>query len=158
MVITPVSTMAQIAQLLPPATWYLRNECYLISTRILEQNILSYPAAMSKSLKAFWAKYATPDSFISKIIGRTLTPGSRIFLSDELRVDAGEKIGNKQNVVLQVNSQAKSGALKKWVANNGRGTHGKLAEGAFDTTAADPVAEAERLVADMDAQAKSKVG
>lgn len=113
---------------------------------------------MSKSLKAFWAKCATPADFASKIVGRTLSPGSRIFISDELRLDAGEKIGDQQNVVLQVNSQAKSGALKKWVANNGRGTHGKLAQGSFDTKAADPVAEADSLVAEMDAQAKNKLG
>ncbi|KAK5673965.1 hypothetical protein LTS10_013272 [Elasticomyces elasticus] len=96
---------------------------------------------------------------------KTFTPGRRVAPVDkredadaQLRVDAGEKIGDKQNFVLQVNSQAKNTALKKFVAQNGRGTHAQLAAASFDTKAADPEAEARRVVQEMKEQSKSKLG
>lgn len=75
----------------------------------------------------------------------------------QLRVDAGEKVGDKQNFVLEVNSQAKNTALKKFVAKNGRGIHARLAVASFDTKAADPEAEAQRTVQQMKEQSKSKL-
>ncbi|KAK5731789.1 hypothetical protein LTS12_027223 [Elasticomyces elasticus] len=67
-------------------------------------------------------------------------------------------IGDKQNFVLQVNSQAKNTALKDFVAKNGRGTHAQLAAASFDTKAADPEAEARRVVQEIKEQSKSKLG
>lgn len=120
---------------------------------------------MSRSLKKFWTNWASTEKLLDKLVGRSLTPGARIIPANkgddpkaELRIDAGEKVGDKQNVVLQVNSQAQSGALKDFVAKNGRGTHGRLATGSFDTKAEDPDAELSRLIEDLDAQARSKLG
>ena len=94
-----------------------------------------------------------------------MTPGSRILPVNkendeaaEFRIDAGEKIETKQNLVLQVNSQAKSPALKRYTATNGKSTHGKLASASFDTKAPDPDAEFDRLVDDMTKQAQEKLG
>ena len=120
---------------------------------------------MSKSLRQFWNTWVTTSNLLARIVDRTLTPGSRILPVDkrddaraELRIDAGEKIGDKKNLVLQVNSQAQSPALKEFVAKNGRGTHAKLAVASDDTKAADQTAELERVVADMNEQAKAKLG
>ncbi|KAF2150527.1 hypothetical protein K461DRAFT_280529 [Myriangium duriaei CBS 260.36] len=120
---------------------------------------------MSKTVDAFWAKWASPDKLLKRISNRTPTPGSRVLpvnknddAASQFRIDAGEKIGDRQNLVLQVNSQAKSPALKKFLAENGHSSHGKLAVGSFDTKAKDPREEIERLAADMKAQMKSKIG
>ena len=52
-----------------------------------------------------------------------------------MQPDARELIKTKRNVVLQVNTQAKSTALKDWLKK--QGTHAKLATASFDTAAAD---------------------
>lgn len=120
---------------------------------------------MSKSLNKFWDKWVPKNDFIARLTGRTLTPGSRVLpvnkkndAAAEFRIDAGEKIGTKQNLVLQVNSQAKSPGLKRYVATNGKSTHGKLAAASFDTNASDPEAEFDRLVEEMTTQARDKLG
>ena len=120
---------------------------------------------MSKAIEAFFSNKLTPGSLAKAATTKTYTPGRRVAPVDkredadaQLRVDAGEKIGDKQNFVLQVNSQAKNTALKKLVAKNGRGTHAQLAAASFDTKAADPEAEAKRVVEEMKAQSKSKLG
>jgi hypothetical protein len=107
----------------------------------------------------------TASSLAKVATTKTFTPGRRVAPVDkrkdadaQLRVNAGEKIGDKQNFVLQVNSQAKNTALKKFVAKNGRGTHAQLATASFDTKAADPEAEARRVVEEMREQSKKKVG
>lgn len=78
--------------------------------------------------------------------------------SAQLRIDAGEKIDGKQNLILQVNSQATSPALQKWMNSNGRGSHGKLATATFDTEAADQDAEGERVAQELEKQAKERLG
>ena len=98
---------------------------------------------MSKVVDAFLGKSGLASDF-AKRASRTLTPGSRMFPIDkredattQLRLDAGEKIGDVRNVVLQVSSQAKNTALKKWVQKQSRGTHTKLATAKFNTKADD---------------------
>ncbi|KAI6914817.1 hypothetical protein KC318_g254 [Hortaea werneckii] len=120
---------------------------------------------MSKAIEAFFANKLTPGNLAKAATTKTYTPGRRVAPVDkredadaQLRVDAGEKIGDKQNFVLQVNSQAKNTALKEFVAKNGRGTHAQLAVVSFDTKAADPEEEAKRVVDEMKAQSKSKLG
>ncbi|KAK3613065.1 hypothetical protein LTR56_028090 [Elasticomyces elasticus] len=120
---------------------------------------------MSKAIEAFFSNKLTPSSLAKVATTKTFTPGRRVAPVDkredadaQLRVDAGEKIGDKQNFVLQVNSQAKNTALKKFVAGNGRGTRAQLAAASFDTKAADPEAEARRVVQEMKEQSKSKLG
>ncbi|KAK5689298.1 hypothetical protein LTR17_026356 [Elasticomyces elasticus] len=120
---------------------------------------------MSKAIEAFFSNKLTPSSLAKVATTKTFTPGRRVAPVDkredadaQLRVDAGEKIGDKQNFVLQVNSQAKNTALKKFAAKNGRGTHAQLAAASFDTKAADPEAEARRVVQEMKEQSKSKLG
>lgn len=120
---------------------------------------------MSKAIEFFFASKLTPNNLAKIATTKTFTPGRRVAPVDkrddadaQLRVDAGERIGDKQNFVLQVNSQAKNTALKKFAASSGRGTHAQLAVVAFDTKAADPEAEAERVVQEMKKQSKEKVG
>ncbi|KAK3614836.1 hypothetical protein LTR22_027652 [Elasticomyces elasticus] len=116
---------------------------------------------MSKAIEAFFSNKLTPSSLAKVATTKTFTPGRRVAPVDkredadaQLRVDAGDK----QNFVLQVNSQAKNTALKKFVAGNGRGTRAQLAAASFDTKAADPEAEARRVVQEMKEQSKSKLG
>lgn len=51
-----------------------------------------------------------------------------------MRLDAGEVINGKNYVYLQVNSQAKSDGLKKWLSKNGSDTN--LAVGCIDVNTA----------------------
>ncbi|KAK3615241.1 hypothetical protein LTR56_026716 [Elasticomyces elasticus] len=104
---------------------------------------------MSKAIEAFFSNKLTPSSLAKVATTKKFTAGRRVAPVDkredadaQLRVDAGEKIGDKQKFVLQVNSQAKNTALKKLVAKNGR----------------DPEAEACRVVQEMKEQSKSKLG
>jgi hypothetical protein len=73
----------------------------------------------------------------------------------ELRIDAGDLVKTKRNVVLQVNTQAKSTALKDWLKK--QGTHTKLATASFDTAAADPEAEARRVLDELEKEAKANI-
>ncbi|KAF2763628.1 hypothetical protein EJ03DRAFT_332587 [Teratosphaeria nubilosa] len=70
---------------------------------------------MSKHLKEFFPNFGTPKLLVAKL--RTASPGRRILpvnrRDDEaaqFRIDAGEKVGGKVNLTLQVNSQAKGKA------------------------------------------------
>jgi hypothetical protein len=60
-----------------------------------------------------------------------------------------------RNVYLQVNTQAKSSSLKKWLQKEG--SHGKLGSAQYDTQAADLDAEAQRVVDDLVGQGKDKL-
>ena len=120
---------------------------------------------MSKAVSGFFANFASAKRLVEKLSGKTVTPGARVVpvnkkddKNAQLRIDAGEKIKGKQNLVLQVNSQATSPALKKWMNSNGRGSHGKLATATFDTGAADQDAEAERVAQELEKQAREKLG
>lgn len=73
----------------------------------------------------------------------------------QLRIDAGELVDGKRNVYLQVNSQAKATGLKDWVRRNG--THANLASATFDTTAADLEEEADRVLEELEKDAKKNV-
>lgn len=77
----------------------------------------------------------------------------------EVRYDAGHFDGRFRTVYLQVNSQAKSTALKKWLAKQkSKGTHANLATGQIDTEAEDPEAEGERLLRDLNKQVDENLG
>jgi hypothetical protein len=58
--------------------------------------------------------------------------------------------------VLQVNSQAKSPALKNWIKKNS--THGQLATASFDTSAKDPAAEFARVLKALEKVGKQNLG
>lgn len=120
---------------------------------------------MSKAILKFFETWLPQADVMKRIMEKTFTPGSRIYPTDkrddaktELRIDAGERVGDEQNIILQVNSQAKSKSLKEWLSKNGRGTHGKLATAKVNTKAADKDAEVKRVIADMKAEARGKVG
>lgn len=122
-------------------------------------------AAMSKTITEFFTQKISSSEF-TKVMKRTLTPGRRILprvgskadAEAPLRIDAGEKIGDMQNVVLQVNSGVKSEGLKDWVNKQPRRYHAKLATGSYSTKAENVAVESERVLGDLQEQAKSKVG
>lgn len=83
-------------------------------------------------------------------VGERLTPsvggeGRRIFPGSsskndskfQLRIDCGSTVEGSPNlmkVVLQVNKEAKEGALKSFLKASKRGTHANVAEAIIDTT------------------------
>ena len=116
---------------------------------------------MSKAVKSFFSKVADTWSMATKF--KNVTPGHRIVpprqakndASFQFRIDAGELVGDEQHVDLQVNTEATSPALRDWRRKNG--SHAKLATSSFNTTAADPDAEAERVLKDLEEQAKKNL-
>ncbi|KAK6365292.1 hypothetical protein LTR64_008805 [Lithohypha guttulata] len=94
----------------------------------------------------------------------TASEGTRIIPSRsrdaelQLRIDAGhhDESTKRLNVVLQVNSQATSPALREYVKKNS--THGKLATASFDTSAEDKDAEFKKMLAALEDQARAKLG
>ena len=117
---------------------------------------------MSKALQEFFSKVKNNFDVATKFRA-SHTSGGRILPSRtqkndadyELRIDAGELVQNKRNVILQVNTQAKSTALKDWVKK--QGSHAKLATASFDTAAADPEAEAQRVLDELEQEAKANI-
>ncbi|KAM5485305.1 hypothetical protein MaudMau93_005458 [Microsporum audouinii] len=91
---------------------------------------------MSKVLKQFEEAFFKGSAY--KKLFRKQTPGKRIGLPQagdndkiyQVRLDAGETINGIKRVYLQVNSQAKNDALKKWKKKHG--THSNLAVGTID--------------------------
>ncbi|PYI02011.1 hypothetical protein BO78DRAFT_231102 [Aspergillus sclerotiicarbonarius CBS 121057] len=91
---------------------------------------------MSKVLKQF--EEAIFQGKLYKKLFQKQTPGKRILPVQakdndskfQLRLDAGETIDGMKNVYLQVNSQAKNGALAKF--RQKEGTHANLASGTID--------------------------
>ncbi|OBT87172.1 hypothetical protein VE02_04726 [Pseudogymnoascus sp. 03VT05] len=89
--------------------------------------------------------------------------GSRIIPSRtkdadfQCRIDTGryDELTKRLDVVLQVNSQAKSPALQKWIRENS--THGKLATASSDTTAKDQNAEYDRMLYELQEIAKANL-
>lgn len=118
---------------------------------------------MSKALTNFAQLAQNVKNAPSKFTGAA-AEGSRLIpskIKDEqfqFRVDAGHYNDNTKrlNVNLQVNSQAKSPALKDWVKKNT--THEKLATATFDTTAEDKNAEYVRVVNELVQIGKQKLG
>lgn len=118
---------------------------------------------MSKALSTFVNKAKGIKNAPTKFTA-TAAEGSRIIPSKnrdaefQLRIDAGhyDESTKKLNVVLQVNSQATSPALREWVKKNS--THGQLATASFDTTAVDKDAELNKVLNSLQNQAKQKLG
>ncbi|BDD61508.1 hypothetical protein MPDQ_004519 [Monascus purpureus] len=118
---------------------------------------------MSKVLGSFVQKAQGIKNAPSKFTA-TAAEGSRLIPSKtkdaefQMRIDAGHYDPNTKhlNVVLQVNSQAKSPALKDWIKKDT--THGKLATATFDTAASDKQAEYNKMLLELQEKAKSKLG
>lgn len=101
-----------------------------------------------------------------KKIFDTQTPGKRIAPPQAgdndakygLRLDAGETHDGKKTIYLQVNTQAKSDALKNFKKKNG--THANLATGTIDvnTPEEDQKKVAEVFWKGVSSEAKSKLG
>ncbi|KAL1297523.1 hypothetical protein AAFC00_005039 [Neodothiora populina] len=87
---------------------------------------------------------------------RIAPPRSQDHLCD-LQIDAGRYNPSTKNfnVVLQVNSQPQSPGLKEWIQKHS--THAKLATAEYDTTAADQVKEAQRVVEELRKKAKENL-
>ncbi|KAL9595892.1 MAG: hypothetical protein Q9219_006160 [cf. Caloplaca sp. 3 TL-2023] len=104
----------------------------------------------------------TPN-FASKF-SATATQGKRLLPTKgqdpkvEVRIDAGyyDPVTKGLNVILQVNSEAKSPALVKWRKKNS--SHGKLATATFNTDADDKDAEANRVIEELETEAREKLG
>jgi hypothetical protein len=118
---------------------------------------------MSKAVGAFVQKAQAlknaPAKFsASAVEGNRIIPSKTKDADFQLRIDAGRYDASTKhlNVVLQVNSQAKSPALKKWIKENS--THGKLATASFDTAAKDQNAEFDRVLQELKDNAKENLG
>jgi ABC-type Fe3+ transport system substrate-binding protein len=93
-------------------------------------------------------------------------PGQRILPANtatentkhQLRIDAGEVKNGKKNIYLQANSQAKNTAIKNFISNNG--THVNIATAQIDVEVPKEKQreETERVVAELEAGFKSKIG
>ncbi|EGC42290.1 conserved hypothetical protein [Histoplasma capsulatum var. duboisii H88] len=113
---------------------------------------------MSKQIKEFFSKIRK-NYDIAKKTGRILPSQTTKNDADyQLRLDAGELIDKRyQNIVLQVNSQAKNTGLREWVKKQPQGTHAKLATARFDTLAEDQDAETERVLNELQEQARKNL-
>ncbi|KAF1999204.1 hypothetical protein P154DRAFT_231746 [Amniculicola lignicola CBS 123094] len=118
---------------------------------------------MSKAIGAFVQKAKSLSSPASKftpgaVEGNRILPSRNKDAEFQCRIDAGryDPTTKKLNVNLQINSQAKSPALRDWARKHS--TDDKLATEAFNTDAADKTAEFNRVLASLEAQAKSKLG
>jgi len=109
---------------------------------------------MSKALgtfiqKAQGIKNAPAKFTASAVEGNRILPTRNKDAEFQFRIDAGhyDETTKRLNVVLQVNSQAKSPALKYWIKKNS--THGQLATASFDTTAKDQDSEYLRMLKEL---------
>lgn len=119
---------------------------------------------MSKVVKALRESLLKEGAF-RKFFDKQ-NPGKRIAPPDtskanakfELRFDAGEVVNGKKTVYLQVNSQAKNDALKKF--RQKQGTDGKLATVFIDEdTPEDKQEEAfKQMWAEIDPQIRERLG
>lgn len=118
---------------------------------------------MSKALGTFVQKAQAIKNAPAKFSATTVE-GNRILPSRtkdadfQFRIDAGHYNADTKhlNVVLQVNSQATSPALKDWIKKNS--THGKLATASFDTGAKDPHAEYIKVLEELEDSGKKSLG
>lgn len=118
---------------------------------------------MSKALKAF-GEALLKENMFKKLFAKQ-TPGKRIAppqagdndSKHQLRLDAGELVDGKKQVYLQVNSQAKNDALKKYRGKHG--SHAKLATATVDpnTPEKDQKKVFTDMWKDMESQAKAKL-
>lgn len=119
---------------------------------------------MSKIVKAFRESLLKEGSF-KKFFAKQ-TPGNRVVppktaVMDAkfgLRFDAGEVVNGKKTVYLQVNSQAKNDALKKFRQKNG--THANLATAVIDEDVPEDKQEEvyNKMWDDIDPQIKERLG
>lgn len=117
---------------------------------------------MSRALRDALGKMKSTKNAATKF-SPAATEGNRIIPSRtkdaeyQVRIDAGkyDPQTKKLNVTLQVNSQAKSPGLKDFIKNNS--THGKLATCQFDTAAADKQKELERVLDQLEEEARKKL-
>ena len=117
---------------------------------------------MSKAIDAAFAKLKNVKNAASKF-SASAAEGNRILPSRtkdaeyQIRIDAGrfDPVTKRLNVVLQVNSQAKSPGLVDWAKKNS--THGKLAAATFDTSADDKNAELSRVMESLQKSAKENL-
>jgi hypothetical protein len=117
---------------------------------------------MSKAMEIFKTKIRAvakaPGKFTASALeGSRILPSRNKDAEFQLRIDAGhyDAATKKLNVVLQVNSQAKSPALVNFIKRNT--THGKLATAAFDTAAKDQQAEFEWGVEELTDKGKENL-
>ncbi len=121
---------------------------------------------MSKVFQAFKEYLFASNNYKKLFKKQKQTPGKRIGPvqaknndSDlQLRLDAGEVKNGVKNVYLQVNSQAKNDALKKFQAKNG--THANLATATIDENTSPEKQEeaAKAFWANIELQAKNNIG
>jgi hypothetical protein len=118
---------------------------------------------MSKAIGNFVQKAKSLSGSASKFTpgaaeGNRILPSKYKDAEFQCQIDAGryDPATKKLNVVLQINSEAKSPALRDWARK--KSTHDKLAKETFDTAAQDKKAELDRLLASLATQAKSKLG
>ncbi|KAJ5144279.1 hypothetical protein N7526_001787 [Penicillium atrosanguineum] len=117
---------------------------------------------MSKALSNFAQLAQNVKNAPSKFTGAA-AEGSRLVPSKtkdeqfQFRIDAGHYDDKTKhlNVNLQINSQAKSPALKDFVRKNT--THEKVATATFDTTAEDKAAEYNRVVNELVQKGRQKL-
>ncbi|KAI4170130.1 MAG: hypothetical protein LQ346_008896, partial [Caloplaca aetnensis] len=97
-----------------------------------------------KGIKNIASKFSA-----SAVEGSRLAPSKVKDPQFQVRLDAGHYDPSTKilNVVMQVNSQAKSPALVKWVKENS--THGKLATATFKTDAEDKPSEVIRMLEEL---------
>lgn len=117
---------------------------------------------MSKAIEAAFTKLkgiknAASKFSISAVEGHRLIPSQTKDAEYQVRIDAGhfDPSTKNLNVVLQVNSQAKSPGLVDWVKKNS--THGKLATTTFNTDASDKTAELNRVLDELKSKAKENL-
>lgn len=117
---------------------------------------------MSKAISAAFTKLKGINNLASKfsasaVEGNRIVPSRTKDADFGVRIDAGHYDASTKtlNVVLQVNSQAKSPALKEWARKNT--THAKLATSTFKTDAEDKEAEALRMLKDLEEKAKENI-
>lgn len=118
---------------------------------------------MSRNINKFMDAFQSAPSNFTKL-SASHNVGGRIFPSrthkndqaHELRLDAGPLIDDRyRQVHLQVNSEAKSKALKDWVRKHG--SHANLVTALFDTEAEDKDGEADRFCGELREKAKSNL-
>ena len=117
---------------------------------------------MSKALDTAFTKMKNITNAASKF-SASAVQGDRIIPSKtkdadvQVRIDAGhfDPSTKQLNVVLQVNSQAKSPGLVDWARKNS--THAKLATTTFNTGANDKDEELKRVFDELKSEAKENL-
>ncbi|KAF1824749.1 uncharacterized protein K489DRAFT_189328 [Dissoconium aciculare CBS 342.82] len=121
---------------------------------------------MSKVLRNFFESHGSPQVLLAKLLGKSpqarshLTPSLRAKIDAiaQLRIDCGEKIGDMLYLHLQINREAKSPPLRKYMKKSGRGSHATLATAAWDTRAKDQTAISVQVSAELHRKAREALG